>query len=292
MDASIHETARAKINLALHVTGRRADGYHLLDSLVTFAEAGDGLRFAPSAADRLTLGGRFGALLDAEGDNLVVKARDLLRRALQELGHAAPPVHIHLDKDLPIAAGIGGGSADAAATLRGLQRFWNATLPDEALAVLALKLGADVPMCLSSRPLIARGIGEALTPVALPAFSMVLINPLIGVSTPEIFRRLERRDNAPLPPLPPSGDASVWLDYLKDQRNDLEPPARSLVSVIGQLITALEESGARLARMSGSGATCFGLYAAERDAIPASEQLAARFPEAYIKATRTLPGDS
>lgn len=292
MDASIHETARAKINLALHVTGRRADGYHLLDSLVTFAEAGDGLRFASSAADRLTLGGRFGALLDAEGDNLVVKARDLLRLALQELGHAAPPVHIHLDKDLPIAAGIGGGSADAAATLRGLQRFWNATLPDEALAVLALKLGADVPMCLSSRPLIARGIGEALTPVALPAFSMLLINPLIGVSTPEIFRRLERRDNAPLPLLPPSGDASVWLDYLKDQRNDLEPPARSLVLVIGQLITALEESGARLARMSGSGATCFGLYAAERDAIAASEQLAARFPEAYIKATRTLPGDA
>lgn len=292
MDPSIHETARAKINLALHVTGRRADGYHLLDSLVTFAEAGDGLSFASSAADRLTLGGCFGALLDAEGDNLVVRARDLLRQALQALGHTAPPVHIHLEKELPIAAGIGGGSADAAATLRGLQRLWNVTLPDEALAALALRLGADVPMCLSSRPLIARGIGEALTPVVLPGFSMVLANPLIGVSTPEIFRRLERRDNAALPPLPSSGNASVWLDFLKDQRNDLEPPARSLVPIIGDLIAALEESGASLARMSGSGATCFGLYADEEDATAATEQLAARFPKAYIKATRTLPGDA
>ena len=287
MDPSIHETARAKINLALHVTGRRADGYHLLDSLVTFAEAGDGLSFASSATDRLTLGGRFGARLDADGDNLVVKARDLLRQALQALGRTAPPVHIPLDKDLPIAAGIGGGSADAAATLRGLQRIWNATLPDDALAALALRLGADVPMCLSSRPLMARGIGEALTPVVLPG-----ANPLIGVSTPEIFRRLERRDNAALPPLPSSGNASVWLDFLKDQRNDLEPPARSLVPIIGDLIAALEESGASLARMSGSGATCFGLYADEEDATAATEQLAARFPNAYIKATRTLPGDA
>lgn len=292
MGLPMYETARAKINLALHVTGRRADGYHLLDSLVTFAEAGDTLSFSPADSDRLTLGGRFGQRLDAEGDNLVLKARDVLRQALQALGHPAPPVHIHLDKDLPIAAGIGGGSADAAATLRGLQRFWNATLPDNALAALALRLGADVPMCLSSRPLLARGIGEDLQPVALPTFSMVLINPLIGVSTPEIFRRLERRDNAPMPALPSSSAASAWLAFLKGQRNDLEPPARSLVSVIGELTAALEESGARLARMSGSGATCFGLYADEAAATAATTRLATRFPDAYIKATRTLPGDA
>jgi 4-diphosphocytidyl-2-C-methyl-D-erythritol kinase len=215
-----------------------------------------------------------------------------LRQVLRERGHAAPPVHIHLDKDLPIAAGIGGGSADAAATLRGLQRVWNATLPDADLSPLALRLGADVPMCLVSRPLLARGIGESLTPVALPAFSMVLVNPLVGVSTPEIFRRLERRDNAPLPPLPAWADAPVWMDYLKEQRNDLEPPARSLVAIIGDLITALEESGARLARMSGSGATCFGLYADKATATAATQRLATRFPEAYIQATHTLPGDA
>jgi 4-diphosphocytidyl-2-C-methyl-D-erythritol kinase len=215
-----------------------------------------------------------------------------LRQVLRERGHAAPPVHIHLDKDLPIAAGIGGGSADAAATLRGLQRVWNATLADADLSPLALRLGADVPMCLVSRPLLARGIGEALTPVALPAFSMVLVNPLVGVWTPEIFRRLERRDNAPLPPLPSLADAPVWMDYLKEQRNDLELPARSLVAIIGDLIMALEESGARLARMSGSGATCFGLYADEATATAATQRLATRFPEAYIQATHTLPGDA
>ncbi len=207
----IVETAPAKINLALHVTGRRDDGYHLLDSLVTFAEDGDELSFEASDSDSFRITGRFGAGLSTD-DNLVLKARDLLRAALHDHGQPYGPVSILLDKSLPIASGIGGGSADAAATLRGLLRLWKATLPGETLQQIALTLGADVPMCLASTPLRARGIGDALETVSMPAVPMVLVNPLTPVSTPEIFRRLARRDNDPIGAMPPSADVPPGCD--------------------------------------------------------------------------------
>uniref|UniRef100_UPI0028B0566C 4-(cytidine 5'-diphospho)-2-C-methyl-D-erythritol kinase n=1 Tax=Shinella sp. TaxID=1870904 RepID=UPI0028B0566C len=173
---AVVEQAAAKINLALPVVGQRDDGYHLLDSLVTFTQFGDRLSFSPAAEDRFTISGRFGAVLDADGDNLVTRARDWLRAALAERGQPAPPVHIHLEKNLPIASGIGGGSADAAATLRGLVRLWQGRLPPDVLHALSVGLGADVPMCLAGHPLIARGIGEDITPVVLPAMPVVLGN--------------------------------------------------------------------------------------------------------------------
>jgi 4-diphosphocytidyl-2-C-methyl-D-erythritol kinase len=292
MTADVTETAPAKINLCLHVTGRRADGYHLLDSLVTFASHGDTVRFAASATDSFAVTGRFGPLLSPDADNLVVRARDRLRVTMQEKGLAAPPVSITLQKDLPIASGIGGGSADAAATLRGLQRFWGIALEETLLADMALALGADVPMCLASRPLMARGIGEDLAPVEnLPALLMVLVNPLVSVSTPEIFRRLTKRDNAPVPPLPGGAEAD-WLPFLATLRNDLEPAARAAVTEIDTVSKALAETGAALVRMSGSGATCFGLYPSADAAEAAATLLTDRHPGWYVQATTTIAGDA
>lgn len=278
------EEASAKINLALAVVGQRADGYHLLDSLVTFTAFGDRLGFAPAAEDRLTLSGRFAAAL-AGGDNLVLAARDRLRAVLVEAGQAAPPVHIHLEKNLPVAAGIGGGSADAAATLRGLMTLWRARLPQEARDTLAVGLGADVPMCLASRPLVARGVGEELVPLAMPALPLVLVNPLVGVSTPAVFRLLAEKRN---PPLDLPAAVTDWPALIARLRNDLEPPARALCGEIGEVADSLAGSGAGLVRMTGSGATCFGLYPSEDAAKAAAEELARGHPGWFVTATMTL----
>ncbi|WCK02527.1 4-(cytidine 5'-diphospho)-2-C-methyl-D-erythritol kinase [Agrobacterium tumefaciens] len=281
------EAAPAKINLALHVTGQRADGYHLLETLVTFTEAGDVIRICDAAADSFSISGPFGDLLSAGdgGDNLVTRARDMLRDALASAGQPARPVDIHLEKNLPVASGIGGGSADAAATLRGLLRHWGATVAPEKLTSLALKLGADVPMCLAGRPLIARGIGEDIEALTdLPELSMVLANPLKAVSTPEVFRRLQNKANPQLPAPATTG----WMDFLAQSRNDLQPPAQALLPDIGEIIGLLSEEGAALVRMSGSGATCFGIFHSFDDAKNAETSLRKKRPGWYFQATRTI----
>ncbi len=279
------EPAPAKINLALAVTGRREDGYHLLDSLVTFTAFGDRIGLSPAEEDRFTLSGRFSGTLVAEDDNLVTRARDRLRAALAGSGQAAPPVHIHLEKNLPIASGIGGGSADAAATLRGLLALWQAELPRATLDAIALGLGADVPMCLAGRPLIARGVGEDITPIALPALPMVLANPLVGVSTPAVFKALASRHN---PPLDLDAAPVDWLDAIARLRNDLEPPARALCPDISAIADSLAATDARVVRMSGSGATCFALYRSDEAAEAAAGMLAEKHPHWFFTATWTL----
>jgi 4-diphosphocytidyl-2-C-methyl-D-erythritol kinase len=286
--AGLVELAPAKINLALHVVGQRADGYHLLDSIVTFASEGDRIHIEPAQADSFRLSGRFAAHLaqnEAEGQkNLVLKARDRLRSALREQDKAAPPVAIHLEKNLPVASGIGGGSADAAATLRGLSRFWNSAPEDDALTAIALGLGADVPMCLASQPLLARGIGEEITLLPdLPSFAMVLGNPLVSVSTPEIFRNLSRKDNEAMPI-----QAGGWARHLALLRNDLEPVARDLLAEIGALSQMITAQGAWLTRMSGSGATCFGLFDTQDQAVHAANALKRQQPDWYFVATTTI----
>jgi 4-diphosphocytidyl-2-C-methyl-D-erythritol kinase len=283
--------APAKINLALHVVGQRADGHHLLESLVTFTECGDRIGLTPADADRFTLSGRFAPdlPLSAEGKdgNLVLRARDLLRSELASEG-AAGPVHVHLEKNLPIASGIGGGSADAAATLRGLMTLWGASPTPARLKSLALALGADVPMCLDSRPLLAKGIGEEITPLPdLPSFAIVLVNPLVAVSTPVIFRTLVKKDNPPLALPEGARSRADWLAAMAVMRNDLEPPARALQPAIEGAAAALEAAGAALVRMSGSGATCFGLFDGEESAAAAGEEISASHPEWYVQATRT-----
>jgi 4-diphosphocytidyl-2-C-methyl-D-erythritol kinase len=286
--AGFFELAPAKINLALHVVGQRADGYHLLETIVTFADTGDRLEFEQAEQDDFTVSGRFAHLVptDAAGQhgNLVLKARDALRRALEERGLPCLPVSIHLEKNLPVAAGIGGGSADAAATLRGLLRFWNAGLPETELMALGLTLGADLPMCLKGEALMVKGIGEDLVPLPyLPSLALVLGNPLVGVSTPDIFRRLLRKDNPPIGTL--DGD---WIMLLKTLRNDLEPPARSLVREIDQISSMIGAEGALMTRMSGSGATCFGIFSSPEAAERAAANLAGQKPDWYFQAARTV----
>ncbi|HBF29376.1 4-(cytidine 5'-diphospho)-2-C-methyl-D-erythritol kinase [Rhizobium sp.] len=285
------DIAPAKINLALHVTGRREDGYHLLDSLVTFANHGDVIRVSLAEQDAFTLSGAFSTLMQQEAlsDNLVIRARDQLRAAVLQHGGSAPAVAIHLEKNLPIASGIGGGSADAAATLRALLRLWDVPLPALSLHSIALTLGADVPMCLRGRPLRATGIGDEITPVPhLPSFGLVLGNPLKSVSTPAIFKALTRRDFAPIATLPTTSEQGDWLEALAAMRNDLEPVARQLCPEIAEISQLLRESGAALTRMSGSGATCFGLYPSLEKAEKAKTTLQAIKPDWYFQALKSV----
>ncbi|TDK37486.1 4-(cytidine 5'-diphospho)-2-C-methyl-D-erythritol kinase [Rhizobium deserti] len=285
--AGLFELAPAKINLALHVVGQRADGYHLLESLVTFADMGDELSFCLADEDSLMVSGPFAPALSVgvEVDNLVLRARDLLRDCLLKSSQPAPPVAIHLEKNLPVAAGIGGGSADAAATLRGLLRLWQAEIAEAELLALALKLGADVPMCLKGEALMATGIGEDITPLPeLPSLALVLGNPLVGVATPDIFRRLATKDNAPIGQIA----AKDWMPLLKTLRNDLEPPARSLVREIDQISNMIGGEGALLTRMSGSGATCFGIFPSADMAQTAAANLCGQKPDWYFQAVQTV----
>lgn len=273
--------APAKINLALHVVGRRPDGYHLLDSLVAFSDYGDQIAIRAAARDDFSVAGSFASGVPTSNQNLVLKARDLLRHAA---GVKAFPVHIHLDKRLPIASGIGGGSSDAAATLRGLCELWDFAPAPQQLHELALQLGADVPMCLLAGAAHVGGIGDIVRPVSgLPQLAAVLVNPGVAVATPAVFARLEHRSNPSLPDLPRGSD--VWLRWLRDVRNDLEAPAVSLVPVIADALHALKDSGAINQRMSGSGATCFGLYPSLDAANKAAALLAEHHPNWFVQPT-------
>ncbi len=251
MSATLIEPAPAKVNLFLHVTGRRDDGYHLLDSLVVFAGIGDVLHAQPANELSLGLAGPFGSTLAGEPDNLVLRAA----RALGGDG-----ARLRLEKNLPVASGIGGGSADAAAALRLLCRMWKLTPPD--LPGIALTLGADVPVCLAGRPSRMSGIGERLGPApGIPICGLVLVNPGVAVATADVFRARRGDWSAPAE-LPHSWpDVGAMARDLRDLRNDLQSPAIALHPTIGDVIAALAAApGCRLARMSGSGATCFGLF--------------------------------
>lgn len=275
----VHRAARAKVNLALHVVGRRGDGYHLLDSLVAFADFGDVITVKPAPLLALTITGPMAAGLSAGPDNLVLQAARLMANPM---GAA-----ITLDKHLPVASGIGGGSADAAATLLALSALWGCNLP---AAAKTLGLGADVPVCLAGRSCRMEGIGDQISPIALPPAHLVLVNPGVGLRTALVFAALAKRDNAPLPPPEPMPDAAALAAYLRQCRNDLEPPALALVPQITQVLAALSaQDGCLLARMSGSGATCFGVFATARGADLAAQTLRAAEAGWWVQATALAP---
>jgi len=289
LNSGAGEPACAKINLALHVTGQRADGYHLLQSLVVFADVADRISAEPAQESGLTVSGPFAPDLDGpQSDNLV------LRAARSFLSEAERPeaFQLHLEKNLPVASGIGGGSADAAAVLRLLHTRFPDALDEATLQRLALDLGADVPVCLLSKPAIMSGIGEDLEPApSLPRVGMVLINPGVGVSTPSVFKHLKTRENPPLPALPAAFESPEHLfSVLSETRNDLEGPARFVCPEIENVLHALNtDKDVRFARMSGSGATCFGLC------VPGAEtRIAARIhavhPQWWVAAGRILTG--
>ncbi len=258
----MHESARAKVNLFLHVVGRRPDGYHLLDSLAVFPAAADRLHATLAADLTLRLDGPFGAGLAAEPDNLVLRAARALRAHAPPAGCVQPGAALTLEKHLPIASGIGGGSADAAATLRLLARLWRLPTPPAALAAIAATLGADVPVCLLSEPSRMGGIGDILgVAPTLPGFGMLLVNPGEPVSTPAVFQARTPSFSAPAI-LPPRWDtAAAMADALATLANDLEAPAIRLCPAIAATLDWLRtRPGCRLARMSGSGATCLALF--------------------------------
>ena len=258
------EAAPAKVNLTLHVTGRRPDGYHLLDSLVVFAGAHDLLTAAPCGTLRLTLGGPFAAGLRAEPDNLVLRAA----RALAQACDVPAQADIHLEKHLPVASGIGGGSSDAAAALRLLAALWNVEPPDGTLHRIAAGLGADVPVCLHPVPRRMGGIGDVLTAAPIvPPCGLVLVNPGAALPTGSVFRARVGAFSA-VPGLPAGWpDAESMAAGLANLANDLEQPAMLLCPAVRDVLVCLRTvPGCLLARMSGSGATCFALFATPEQA--------------------------
>ncbi|MEM1049780.1 MAG: 4-(cytidine 5'-diphospho)-2-C-methyl-D-erythritol kinase [Pseudomonadota bacterium] len=285
----IVEFAPAKINLALHVVGQRPDGYHRLDTLIAFASIGDRLIIEKAETSDLRLTGPFATDLDPDADNLVVQARTLLTDRYWAGRTPLPAQRILLEKNLPVASGIGGGSADAAAAFRGLNLAWKLERKADALARDALPLGADIPMCIAGRAARVRGIGERIDPIEpFPSLSAVLVNPGVSVPTPGVFRRLQRRKNVGLPaPVPVMSSADTLIDYLAGCRNDLEAPALAIAPEIGTALGALTTTGGcRLARMSGSGATCFALYDDDATAQAAAREVKKLEPTWWVRACR------
>ncbi len=284
--SAIGVDAPAKINLFLRVTGLRDDGYHELESLVAFAGVHDRVEVRP--ADRLVIeiDGPFAAALDPGPGNLVAKAA----RALAAKAGVAPDARIRLHKALPVAAGIGGGSADAAAALRALSALWQLAIAEDALAALALALGADVPVCLAARPSIMRGIGERIAPApALPAAPILLVNPMVPLATAAVFAAREGRFSAPAEFDAVSADVPELAASLRDTRNDLAPGARRICPEIDAVLAAIEASPSCLiARLSGSGPTCFGLFPDEEAANHAAARIAAARPRWWVRSTRLL----
>lgn len=280
------ELAPAKINLFLHVGGRRSDGYHDLESLVTFAQQSDKLAFEPSENLSLAIDGPFGESLDGSEANLVLKAARLLANKMR----VSPQARITLTKNLPVSSGLGGGSADAAATLRGLARLWKCQLQSLERMELALSLGSDVPVCLASSTAWIEGRGERMSSAAqIPRLGILLVNPGIAVSTASVFagargsRELDTRRPEKWHSVP------AFIEFLRGTRNDLEKPARALAPEIGEALDALAAcGGVLLTRMSGSGGTCFGLFSDGSTTRAAAERIASRHPYWWVSPTSLL----
>lgn len=276
----LSEVGRAKVNLTLRVVGRRVDGYHDLESVVAFADCADRLTLVPGAQLRLETAGPLAHACGETADNLVLKAAVLLAARVPDLKLGA----FTLEKVLPVAAGIGGGSADAAAALRLLARLNDLSLEDERLTEVALETGADVSVCLASRACDMTGVGESLLPLSLPELPSVLVNPCVPLATKQVFAALGLRNGELLvgatdvieSPAWPEAGASVadWVDALSQVGNDLEAPAMRIQPVISEVLSALHASaGALLSRMSGSGATCFAIYGDRGKAQAASDRI-------------------
>ncbi len=281
--------APAKVNLCLHVVGRRADGYHLLDSLVAFADIGDRLTARPAPSWSLTLSGREAAALAGVDDNLALRAGRLLA---QHVGSVAA-AELHLEKHLPVAAGIGGGSADAAATLRALRELWRLAIDDAELAAIGARLGADIPVCVRSETAWVSGIGERVEPgPPLPELGVVLVNPRRPLPTATVFAARQGGFAAPAPRLAePPRDAVAFARWLAALRNDLTAATIGLAPEIGDVLAALGNlAGALLVRMSGSGATCFALFENRAAAMRARDALAAAEPRWWCAAGGLIAG--
>jgi 4-diphosphocytidyl-2-C-methyl-D-erythritol kinase len=290
--SALTDEARAKVNLTLRVNGRRVDGYHDLESVVAFCDCADRLTLATGPKLNLTTTGPRAGDCGEVLDNLVLRAARLLGERVGDLEAG----EFMLDKVLPVAAGIGGGSADAAAALRLLARANKLELDDPRLIEVARLTGADVPVCLSSQACVMTGVGETLLPLTLPKMPCVLINPCVAVATKDVFAALGLRHGELLvgatdvilhDPTWPEAGASIdaWVKVLAGIGNDLEKPAMRIQPVIGEVLAALRAAdGARLARMSGSGATCFAIFNDDADAQRAAQAIQREHPQWWVHA--------
>lgn len=287
----LSDEARAKVNLSLRVNGRRADGYHDLESVVVFADCADRLTLTPGPELGLTISGPLAQACGETSDNLVLKAARLLSERVPGMKAG----HFTLEKVLPVAAGIGGGSADAAAALRLLAQLNGLALDDVSIVEVAKLTGADVPVCVNSKSCIMTGVGDALQPLSLPTIPCVMINPGVAVATRDVFSALGLRNGQLLVGITdvllrdrwPDDKASLeeWVEALAANANDLEAPALRVQPVIGDVIAALNATnGAWLARMSGSGATCFAIYENTAEAGRAAEQIRREHPGWWVHA--------
>jgi len=276
------DIAPAKVNLTLRVIGRRADGYHDIESLVTFAELGDRLALTPGSELAVTVVGPGAGHTGADSENLVLKAARALAASIVDLRLGA----FSLEKNIPVAAGLGGGSADAAAALRLLARANNLAAHDLRLHEAARATGADVPVCLDPRPRLVRGIGEILSePLPMPRLCALLVNPGVALPTKLVFSgwKADRSQPTPSATMNDMPDTQHLLEWLAREANDLEPPALALAPAIADVLSALRgNASSRLARMSGSGATCFALFLSAAEAAAAARRLRAQFPQWWI----------
>ena len=273
----INSFAAAKVNLALHVRGLKSNGYHELDSLVTFANIGDIIEVRPSDELKLTIEGPFADNVPKDADNIVVKAA----KFLSPDGKA----HINLIKNLPVEAGLGGGSADAAATLRSLSKLWNIPIPKTPEV-----LGADVPICLLKETAIVQGIGEKITPVSIPSnLHIVLIKPNIGLSTAKVFNNLKNKHNEKMCTFKGTDSIEEFANYLNKLRNDLLQTSVTIVPLLRDIINFLNvQNGNYYTQMSGSGTTCFGLFDDELSAMRALSQAKIKFPNMWCKMVKLI----
>lgn len=289
MDNPTHSvTAHAKVNLALHVTGQRNDGYHLIESLVAFTDFGDKISAKLTDKNSFETKGPFASALAGEDENtnLIIKARDALAKYATDNGMEVKPVSLICEKNLPVASGLGGGSADAAAALNLLIKLWELEISERKLTEIALGLGADVPMCIKSEPLIAKGIGEDIKSVQpFPKCYMVLANPRVAVSTPVIFKALKTKQNGVLNSKPKFNGFQELLATIKANRNDLQEPATEHCPEIAECLNALLKTKPACARMSGSGASCFALYDNEDNAHAAAQTIISDHPNWFVRPT-------
>ncbi|GAA5103354.1 4-(cytidine 5'-diphospho)-2-C-methyl-D-erythritol kinase [Bartonella jaculi] len=280
-----------KLNLALHVVGKRADGYHLIESLVYFSLSGDCLSYAPYESDHFVLTGPFADRFVSDSNNLVVRARDFMRETFPE---SAKPAFFQLFKTLPVASGIGGGSGNAAGVLSILRQQWNLDCSCEKLAEMGLVLGADVPMCLFAleyqQPLFVKGIGQDIIQLKETcSLAMVLVNHGQQIATETVFKALERYDYPPLQ-IDPVALKTVYslVEALQKTRNDLFAPALKLAPQLAEVLSILEKSGALFSRMSGTGATCFGIFRDQQAAQKAAFFIKSMHPKWFVKPIITL----
>ena len=275
----IRAFAPAKINLTLHITGQRDDGYHLLDSLVVFAGIGDDLQIEAARDLTLEVSGPHGQGVPTDDSNLILRAARYL--------HPSKGAKLRLEKNLPVASGIGGGSSDAAAALRGLSELWGDPLPQDVAP-----LGADVPVCLRAKPTRMSGIGERLEDLpVIPQCWLLLVNPRVAVPTPQVFAQIPSRQNPPMPDVIPAfDDIAHFAHWLGRMRNDMESAAIGIAPEIATVLAEIKaQPGCLLGRMSGSGATCWGMFGSWAKAQNAAESVAARHPDWWVQPAEITP---